>query len=65
MKYILTIEEEDDNGKWQSTNFTEISEEQMKDIMHIALITQDTYEPIDWSKYETSKEQETQNSPTN
>ena len=55
MKYILTIEEEDDNGKWQSTNFTEISEEQMKDIMHIALITQDTYEPIDWSKYETSE----------
>ena len=52
MRYILTIEKEDDNGKWESTNFTEISEAQMRDIMHIALIAQDGYEPIDWSDEE-------------
>lgn len=52
MRYILTIEEEDDNGRWESTNFTEISESQMKDIMHIALIVPDSYEPIDWSDEE-------------
>ena len=52
MRYILTIEEEDDNGKWISTNFTELSKAQMKDIMHIALIAQDGYEPIDWEAEE-------------
>ena len=52
MRYMLTIEEEDDNGKWESTNFTEISEVQMRDIMHIAMIVPDGYEPIDWSDEE-------------
>ena len=52
MRYILTIEEEDDNGKWESTNFTEISEAQMRDIMRIAMTVPDSYEPIDWSDEE-------------
>ena len=50
MRYILIIKEEDDNGKRKSTDFAEISEEQKKDIIHIASITQKSYKPIDWSE---------------